>query len=348
MKTSKNGGLDLLRLVFMLMVCVFNVLIVGGIERACTPHTLQYNVYYFLEAFALCAIDGFTMIYGYLAYKYFQRYEKIVEMWFQVIFYSLILTLIFSLFGLHHLYLSEIPRNLLILTHNRYWYFSALFALALISPLLNKLIFSLDERSAKKVLIVIFVLFSCMSLIADPFTTEFGYSFIWVVVLYCIGGLIKRAHLFENKKTFVLVIIWFGCIIFSYLAFIIRGRTLFLDFTSPTILLSAILMVIIFSRIEFNNKVLSKASSLALGIYFFQLNPVIWNKIYNNLVSIVHFDIVKGTLSILLVASGLFIGGLFVEFIRSGIARMIQIPTLSKTIILWINQLLEKIIIVLK
>ncbi|MBS7124335.1 MAG: hypothetical protein KH086_08150 [Coprobacillus sp.] len=143
------------------------------------------------------------------------------------------------------------------------------------------------------------------------------------------------------------MLIWFGCIIFSYLAFIIRGRTLFLDFTSPTILLSAILMVIIFSRIDLNNKVINKASSLALGIYFFQLNPVIWYKIYNNLASIVHFDIVKGTLSILLVAGGLFIGGLLVEFIRSGIARMIQIPALSKKIVLWIYQLLDKIITVL-
>ena len=94
-------------------------------------------------------------------------------------------------------------------------------------------------------------------------------------------------------------------------------------------------------------KVINKASSLALGIYFFQLNPVIWYKIYNNLTSIVHFDIVKGTLSILLVAGGLFIRGLLVEFIRSGIARMIQIPALSKKIVLWINQLLDKIITVL-
>ena len=71
------------------------------------------------------------------------------------------------------------------------------------------------------------------------------------------------------------------------------------------------------------------------------------DKIYNNLAGIVHFDIVKGTLSILLVAGGLFIGGLVVEFIRSGIARMIQIPVLSKKIVLWINQLLDKIITVL-
>lgn len=168
------------------------------------------------------------------------------------------------------------------------------------------------------------------------------------VVLYCIGGLASKAKLFENKKTIILMLIWFGCIIFSYLAFIIRGKTLFLDFTSPTILLSALLMVIIFSRIDLNNKVINKASSLALGIYFFQLSPVIWYMIYNNLASIVHFDIVKGTLSIFLVAGGLFIGGLLVEFIRSGISRMIQIPALSKKIVLWINQLLDKIITVLK
>lgn len=66
METNKNGGLALLRLVFMLMVCVFNALIVGGIERACTIHTLQYNVYYFLEAFALCAMMVLQLIMGIL------------------------------------------------------------------------------------------------------------------------------------------------------------------------------------------------------------------------------------------------------------------------------------------
>ena len=90
MNAKRNYGIELLRLVLMFMVCVLHTLGRGGILNESAGGSVQYNVFWFLEILSFCAVNGFALISGYTASDRPRKYEKIVEMWIQVFFYSFV------------------------------------------------------------------------------------------------------------------------------------------------------------------------------------------------------------------------------------------------------------------
>lgn len=352
MKSERNYGIDLLRLVLMFMVCILHTLGQGGVLsvfNVIPSEKLSCSIFWLLEVFSYCAVDGFAIISGYVAKNRPRKYEKLVEMWFQAFFYSFILTVILTLIGLNPnwTYLGLI-KCLLPVTFNQFWYFTSFFGLYFLIPMLNKFLFSLNEKDSKKALIIIVILFSCIGIVYDSFMTQWGYSLIWLAVLYCIGVLSKKANIFKKQKTITLVIIWFLSVYLTWLSYIVSGYTRLINYISPTILLNALLMVIIFSRIHLKGTIISKLSPLAFGIYLFQSNPVIWGKLEGTFMKVISFDILKQILYVFLAAACIFVTGLIVEFIRSFLARKLKIPNLSKKIVLLINEILEKVIVILR
>ncbi|MEE0059890.1 MAG: hypothetical protein UE295_03585, partial [Acutalibacteraceae bacterium] len=237
---TRNYGIDLLRLVFMFMICVIHVIGQGGVLSSSAEGTAHYSVYWLIEVLVFCAADGFAFISGYTARNKPQKYSKIVNMWFQVLFYSFFLSVLVTLIGLDGSWtMKTIVVRLLPVTFNEFWYFTAYFALFFVAPILNEFLFKANESESKKMFIVLFVLFSIMGTLADPFKSQWGYSAIWLIVIYCLGVLAKRIKLFEQKKTITLVIMWLCLNLVSWALLIFSGIGVLVNYLSPTILLSS-------------------------------------------------------------------------------------------------------------
>lgn len=206
---KRNYGIDALRLVLMYMVCVLHTLGQGGILNASSKGSLGYYVFWLLEIFSYCAVDGFAIISGYTAVDRPRKYEKIVDMWFQAFFYSFVVTAVFTVIGVNTDWnIKEMIKCALPVTFEKFWYFTAFFALFFAIPVLNKFVFSLDGKTARKALFILVILFSGVGLVANAFKTQGGYSALWLMVLYCIGALAKKTKLFENKSTILLIFTW--------------------------------------------------------------------------------------------------------------------------------------------
>ena len=345
----RNHGIDLLRLVLMYMVCVLHVLSQGGIIRASIDGSLGFSVFCILDIICNCAVDGFALISGYTAIDKPQKYSKLVNMWFQVFFYSFILTAIFTIVGLKSDFtIAQMIKSCFPVLFTKYWYFTAYFGLFLAMPVLNKFIFSIDKQTAKKAFIVICAVFSCMEILRFPFNTNNGYSFIWLIILYLIGGLIKKINLFEKTKSKNLILIWLICVLVSYGAYQLLGTNMLINYVSPTILLIGIIMVILFSRLKINSKIIQKLSPLAFGIYLLQLNSVLWSYLYDAFGFVVNLNIVFGFLCCLAIALGMFIAGLIVESLRVKLAKILRISKLSDYIVLFMNKTVNKLCVLLK
>ena len=349
MKEQRNYGIDLLRLVLMFMICILHILGKGGILSSCVKGNIQYNIYWFLEVFSFCAVDAFAIISGYTANNKPRKYDKLVNMWFQIFFYCFILTLLFMALGINKNYNVDLIKNALPITYEAFWYMSAYFILFLVMPILNSYLFSIDDKIAKKMIIIIAILFSIMGIIGEPFGTFNGYSAIWLIVLYCLGFLAKKVKMFEEKRNSTLIILWILSLIITWFVYIYFNDKILINYVSPTILLNGLLMVILFSRIKLKGNIISKISPLALGIYLFQLNCVIWEVYINKSFEfIANMNVFLGVGLILLFASCLFILGLVVEFIRTKLASLIKLSLLSKKIIDYLDKLLDKIVFTLK
>lgn len=350
MSKERNYGVDLLRLVLMFMVCMLHTLSQGGVLDACEAGSAKYKIYWFFEIFSYCAVDAFAIISGYMAVDKPRKYEKLVDMWFQAFFYSFVITLILTAVGVNQSWdVKELIKCALPVSYKKFWYFTAYFVLFLAMPILNKFLFQIDEVTAKRALIVFVVLFLFFGLLDDAFITRWGISTIWVIVLYCIGALAKKAKLFEERKSITLIILWAACVLVTWVlrAFFTFGR--FTNYVSPTVVLSGMIMVVLFSRIRIKGTVVSKLSPLAFGIYLFQLNQVIWGVILKKaFVFVAEKNIITGVLCVFGLASLIFASGLIVEYIRTQLARLLRISSLSRKIVEFTDKNINKLFVFLK
>ena len=128
---------------------------------------------------------------------------------------------------------------------------------------------------------MLFVIFSCISFAVDPFKTDNGYSALWLIVLYCMGVLARKIDLFHTRSNASLVLMFFLSSFITWGCNVCFGYDKFINYLSPTILLNAMIMVVLFSRFHLKGDVLSRIAPLALGVYLFHLNPVIWTYFEN-------------------------------------------------------------------
>ena len=79
-KVERNYGIDLLRIISMIMVVVLHMLLQGGVLD--NANNLKFNNYtaWFLEISCLCATNVFGIISGYVGYKAKQKYANIFYM----------------------------------------------------------------------------------------------------------------------------------------------------------------------------------------------------------------------------------------------------------------------------
>ena len=332
---KRNYGIDLLRIVLMFMVCMLHTLGQGGILKNCGDKTVEKAVFYLLEVICYCAVDAFAVISGYTATKKLRNHSKFVNMWFQAFFYSFVLTLILCAFSIGKWpKIGGFFKAIFPVTGGYYWYFTAYTALYFAMPVINSFILKADEAAAKRMLLIIFFLYTILGSLKDPFKTKGGYSAIWLIVLYCVGGLSKRAKIFESKKTHTLVFLWALCVLSTWALKAFAKYGILLSYISPTVLLSALLLVVIFSRLRLKGTVIKKITPLVFGIYLFQLNKIIWRYVLKGQTAFVlEKNIFVGVLYSFLIALAIFASGLAVEFFRTLLFRLFKISRLSEKIV---------------
>lgn len=89
--SQRDYGIDLLRIVSMLMVPIVHVIGQGGILTAAVPFSLQYESAWLLMSFLLVAVNCFVLITGYVYYGKETKYYRLFTLWAEVLFYSIII-----------------------------------------------------------------------------------------------------------------------------------------------------------------------------------------------------------------------------------------------------------------
>ncbi|MBQ2943313.1 MAG: acyltransferase family protein [Ruminococcus sp.] len=350
MLQKRNYGIDLLRIVSIFMVCILHIQEHGGVLTSCDVGSIKYAVFYYIHTAAYCAVDCFAIISGYTASIKQVRYSKIISMWFQVVFYSFVFTLILTSAGLSDDFsIKTMCKNLLPITISVYWYFTAYFGLFFIKPFLDSYIFKISKETSKKYFITIFFIFSVLNLVTEPFITNNGFSLIWLIVLYCLGALAKRINLFENKSTLILIILFIASTTISWVPCALSVTKGLINYISPTITLNALILTVLFSRIRTSSKVINFISPLTFGIYLFQLNPIIWDNVLNyRFHFIANENILLGIVFVFIFATALFISGGIIELIRSKLFKIIKIDKFSEKIETTIKKIMDRAAIILE
>lgn len=260
-KTSRNHGIDLLRIACMLSIVLIHVLGHGGVLAGATSR-LNHATLYVLKTFVQPAVDCFVLISGFVGYrgeKYYPRLKNILSLLSTVLFYSVSFAIIFKLIYPEAISLIDILKACIPTISKQYWFFTIYFGLMIVTPFLNYAVHKADKKQLL-ILSLAFAFFSCFSLIKDPFAFSSGYSVIWFIFLYLIGAIIKKYDIprILNKKTWLLVasalliLIWVSVVVFNLIdiQIIKENSEFFLSNTSPFVVAVAICWLCLFSKIN--------------------------------------------------------------------------------------------------
>lgn len=365
MTSKRNYGIDILRILSMIMVVTMHVLIFGLKYNELDVFSAKGIITNILEAICFCAVNVYAIITGYVLVKKKTKISRLIDLWLQVVFYLIISCILILI-----LYPGDFNKIALIkafipVISSQYWYFTAYFIMFWFIPLYNWIIDHLTMAQFRKLSVTTFFIFSIIGWISSllggtVFGLNDGYSYLWLSFLYFIGAGINMygTQLFYMKgevsqKIIILVALIAGLstfiskILIIKLTTLIFGRELFANvfylYTSPTVLIEAICLVIYFSNLNIKgSKALTKISGATFGVYLIHLTPFFTNYCWNFLSKYRTAPIFKYILVILVSVICIYVVCTLIEMIRSFIFDKLRVCSISNRIAEKINKLMMK------
>lgn len=294
-RKERHSGIDLLRVVSMLMVLMLHILGYGGVLGRIGPGNSNYIAVWFLESGIYCAINCYAMISGYVGVDSTYRYSNLVMLWLQVVFYLLLGNLLFACFIPGSADLKTIIKSFMPFLRNQYWYFTAYCCLFLFMPLLNRLIDSLNRKQAAVVCVLIFLVFSVTPTLLRTdvvFQLGNGYSVHWLAMLYVVGGCVKKHDFLSRLPDPLLLLGWLLCaaamvvsklFIMNTSIQVIRDNVssdILIEYISPAVFLSGLLLLVLCGkhpRLPVSvEKVLSVLAPASFSVYIMHAHPLVY------------------------------------------------------------------------
>lgn len=288
---KKNNSIEFMRIFSMLCIVLFHFTDHG---RIILDHNLHFGLNWIIMAIA--RIGGglgncvFVLITGYLLIVKAFSFRRVIFLWLEVLFYSILTALFLYLIG------YKTPTNSQIffpIINNTYWFVSSYIILLFISPILNKLIKISNRRYVILYILLITVVWSILPTYFHQNWMRGINNIEIFILLYCIGGLI-RLYPIQNKcivKIKIFSVISVISIILSEIIIKTSGVQLPVDFYAfsiekTPIIISSILIFITFLHISFHlSKFWHSVSQSVFSVYLIHMGHAgyfIYFDLFNN------------------------------------------------------------------
>lgn len=338
MAKKRNTGIELLRIIAMFGIVLGHFVAHGqGFTKSMDITNKLFVSEQLVAAFTAFKVNIFILITGFFLInrKEINYKKRIGSIWISELFYSILTTIVLIALGLS-VSKVEIVKSFLPTITYRYWFVTLYIVLVFVSPMINKVFGEIDKKNYQKWLIILLVL-TCIWQTVMPFITtidnEKGYSIIWFVVVYIVGGYIKRfGEDWKTKKRFLVTI--FIIASFAQTAYSIMFTWLDSKYTnieisipyynSIFVLISSIAIFMIFMNVNIKGiigKIIVFISPSVFGIYLISDNPLIRGILYDKVLHCEKYfnQGIKTITIITIMALIVFISCLLIDFVKRGL-----------------------------
>lgn len=330
MEKKRNSNIELLRIISMVFIVVSHYSVHNGIDNS----SLSFGFNRFLlESLTLGNIGVilFVLITGYFMVEKKNSFnlKKLFTLYFQVLFYSVGIYILFLILGYESLSKDNLFENIFPFVHRKYWFVTVYIILYIFSPYINKFLNSLSRQEYFKFLLIMFLFVSFLpTFIKLDF---YGNEVIQFLLFYSIGGYLKKYddNIFSRNKNvnnisliFVTLLLFLSVYLLDLLS--LKGINFGVDsiyFFSRTSCLSIIFSILLFNLFaatkKFYSKKINLLSSCVFGIYLLSDNSLVRPRLWNGLLK--NYLYVDSTYLIIHVVLSLILIFLFcwiIEFIR--------------------------------
>lgn len=356
MNKERESNFELLRIVSMFFIVFYHTILHGHVLINCTNQTLKI-ILDIIMSILIVHVNSFVLVSGYFQSKSTFKQSKLWSIINANWFYKVLILVIFSIFSLESFTKNDIFVNIFPLNLEEYWFINPYLIVYCLSPFLNKLINSISKRDHQKLIIVLVVILSIFPYITgNRIYTNSGYTLYNFIILYIVGAYLNRyplreSYLFKNLSDnlyqILTLIIFFTCVIINYSfyktalsltetnsIFGILGKNITdmsYAYSNPLIMLQSVAYFAFFSTLKLKSKFINRVSQLTLGVYFIHDNVYMRLNIYKWLkIDIPEITSCKFLIYTLLIAIGIYIACLIIEWIRQFIFKGIYKLKISK------------------
>ena len=232
-KKTRDANFEILRVIAMLMVITLHYIGKGGLIAPLSQEIKASELpFWIIESLCIVCVNVYVLITGYYMVDSKFILSKLVALWCQVLFYSIVVALVSVVVGINSftdvvvLYKQFI---LLPVTTGHYWFATAYIVMYIFSPVLIKAMRAMDQRT-HRLLIFLLLIPMCFAKSIIPYnlaTDDSGVTFVWFLVLFVIAGYIRiyGIKFFDKKINCILAYVGSvaGILIYRSLATVIAG-----------------------------------------------------------------------------------------------------------------------------
>ena len=362
---KRNVSIDILRIMLALMVVTIHIGApsTGHVINSVTWMPWKFFAY-IMHYLSIPAVNIYILISGYFSYKHLEYtniFKKAVSLWTVLLFYSLSGLLISYVVSGEHLDISTIKDRVFLLSTGEWWFMTNYFCLLFISPLLNIIISSFSKKTFIAFVLTASILFGVLPSLCewkDAIGINYGYSLIWFIVLYLIGGGINRFAIDRRLRLgfwkylglYLLTTIFILAQDLFFSKVINCTGSAFVHYNSITILTQAIFLFLAFLNLKVNckfDKAIILISSLSMSVYIFHCQTDFEMMLWNLTKPSKYADTLYLPLIYIAITLGVFCIACSIEYVRVKLFRTFKIDMLSSKLVScstkWFGQLLELI-----
>lgn len=328
---QRQSNFEFLRILAIIMIIFHHIAVHGNFSN---PDVTSYLFIVLMQMGGKIGVNIFILISGYFLIKSEKiKIKKILKLWGQMFFYSLLIYIIFCVLGLIEFEINSFTNALLPVLNETWWFATLYFILYLISPFLNMILRKIDKRIYSKIILLILITLCIIPIFECEGNTL--NSLIWFMTLYSISAYIKlygdNWKISSENCFIILVIISF--ITYCVVSIFYMTSTYLFAMESLPIFLISLLLFLGFKNSNIkDNKFINKIASTTFGIYLIHDNVYIrlflWNYIFK--LNIYENDIVLIPYSIL---------SCMIVFVVCSLIDLIRKYTIEKVYIKFINEL---------
>lgn len=294
----RNSSIELLRIISMVMIMFYHFAIHGHFDFATASVSVSRLWLNFISMGGKIGVDLFVLISGYYLISDTKslNFKKILKLWGQVFFYSVVIYVLTCAFGISQFSFTDLIKCIFPITFSQWWFASTYFVLYFLHPFINKFLRSISKKAYQSLLLLLIVFWSVIpTLTATKFESN---SLLWFMLLYAISGYIKLYGLNPKIKNNQYVIIFAVVSILTYLSGIaitvagVKFKSVASHFTyfynqeKINVLIICVSLFMIFINLKMNyHKWINIIASASFGVYLIHddnfLRTFIWKDLFN-------------------------------------------------------------------
>lgn len=336
--TIRQSNFELLRIICMVMIVTWHALGHGGAINNTEISSMNFFIAHILKSLAVVAVNCYVIISGFFGIDSKFKKTKIMNLYAQVLFYSITISLLFWTSDIEQITVEGIIKMAFPVITQTWWFMSVFLVLYLLTPYINKLLKLLNRKEFYMLLITLLLIFVVWPSLpyTKPIDKSKGYSLYNFILLYMIGAYIRIYY--KNKKInkYITLLVYLISSILLGVININVSRSLgynwgIYSYNYILVYISSIALFLFFKELNIKSNLINKLSGLTLGVYLIHDHVYVRKFIYGFLGYENSFNKDNFIIYTIAIVGIIYVFSSTIEFTRQALFKFIKSINIEKT-----------------